>query len=221
MTRPRPVLARELLEDRLVAVLRARDAADYAPVVEVLVACGIRSIEVTLTTPRALDELPRLKERMGDGASIGVGTVTTQAQAVASLAAGAEFVVTPIYVPGVIELVGNAGVPILPGAFTPTEIHQAWSEGASAVKIFPASLVKPSFVRELAGPFPDIAVMPSGGVAVDAIRLWLSAGAVAVSMGGSLIGDALSEHALSGELGDLAKRAVQARDAVRAWEDRA
>lgn len=216
MPRARPALTPELLEDRLVAVLRARDAADYAPVVEVLVACGIRSIELTLTTPRALEELPRLKQRMGDGASIGVGTVTSGAQALESLAAGAEFIVTPIYVPGVIELVGSAGIPVLPGAFTPTEIHRAWAEGASAVKIFPASLVQPAFVRELAGPFPDITVLPSGGVVVDAIPVWLAAGAVAVSMGGALIGDAFS-----GELAALAARARRARDAVRAWEDRA
>lgn len=214
--RARPALAPELLEDRLVAVLRARDAADYAPVVEVLVACGIRSIEVTLTTPRALEELPRLRQRMGDGASIGVGTVTSRAQAVESLAAGAEFIVTPIYVPGVIELVGSAGVAVLPGAFTPTEIHRAWSEGASAVKIFPASLVHASFVRELSGPFPDIMVMPSGGVAFDAISLWLGAGAVAVSMGGALIGDAFT-----GDLGALAARARQAKDAVMDWQDQA
>jgi 2-dehydro-3-deoxyphosphogluconate aldolase / (4S)-4-hydroxy-2-oxoglutarate aldolase len=162
MSRSRPALAPELLEDRLVAVLRARDAAEYAPVVEVLVACGIRSIEVTLTTPRALEELPRLKQRWGAEASLGVGTITSETQAIESLAAGAEFIVTPISVPGVVELAGRAGVAVLPGAFTPTEIHRAWSEGASAVKIFPASLVQPSFVRELSGPFPDITVMPSG-----------------------------------------------------------
>jgi 2-dehydro-3-deoxyphosphogluconate aldolase / (4S)-4-hydroxy-2-oxoglutarate aldolase len=212
----RPALPPQLLHDRLVAVLRATDAAEYAPVVDVLVACGIRSIEVTLTTPRALEELPRLKELVGGGASIGVGTVTSKTQAVESLAAGAEFIVTPIHVPGVIELVARAGVAMLPGAFTPTEIHRAWSEGASAVKIFPASLVQPSFARELSGPFPDIAIMPSGGVGLDAITLWLAAGAVAVSMGGSLIGDAFS-----GDLDALASRARRAKDAVRGWEDRA
>lgn len=215
MPHARPALSHELLEDRLVAVLRAPDAADYAPVVEVLLECGIRSIELTLTTPRALDELPRLKERFGNGVSIGVGTVTSTALASKCLAAGAEFIVTPIYVPGLIKLVGIAGVSVLPGAFTPTEIHRAWHEGASAVKIFPASVVQPSFVRELAGPFPDITVMPSGGVAFEAIPLWLSAGAIAVSMGGALIGDAFS-----GRLDALAVRARQARNAVKAWEDR-
>ena len=204
-----------LLEGRLIAVLRAGHARDCWPVVDVLVANGIRMIELTLTTPGALDALPEIRRHTGSDAIIGVGTITTRSEASASLEAGADFLVTPIHVPGVAEVALGGGVPVFPGAFTPTEIHRTWSEGATAVKVFPASAVGPSIVRELAGPFPDIPLMPSGGVGLDAIPLWLGAGAVAVSLGGSLIGDAFS-----GDIDALAVRARRATDAVREWQHR-
>jgi 2-dehydro-3-deoxyphosphogluconate aldolase/(4S)-4-hydroxy-2-oxoglutarate aldolase len=202
-------LPRFSVEDHLVAVLRAPRPDACAAIVDRLVESGIRCIELTLTTPDALRELPRLRERVGDSACIGMGTVTSEANARASLDAGAEFLVTPIVAPAVLALGVAAGVPVLCGALTPTEAHAAWSAGASAVKIFPASAVRPSYLRELRGPFPDLDAMPSGGVGFDDIVPWLAAGACAVSLGGSLIGDVFAEAS-----SDLEGRAQRARDAV-------
>jgi 2-dehydro-3-deoxyphosphogluconate aldolase/(4S)-4-hydroxy-2-oxoglutarate aldolase len=141
-----------------------------------------------------------------------MGTVTSEATARASLDSGAEFLVTPIVAPEVLELGVAAGVPVLCGALTPTEAHAAWSAGASAVKIFPASAVRPSFLRELRGPFPELDAMPSGGVGFDDMAPWLTAGACAVSLGGTLIGDVFTNAS-----SDLEARVQRARDAVDEW----
>lgn len=204
-----------LEEDRLVAVVRARDNASVSAAVEVLTTSGIRTIELTLTTPHAVESLGLLREEFASGAVFGMGTITSLDQARECLDAGAEFLVTPIYVDGVVELASRAGVPVFPGALTPTEIHRLWREGAAAVKVFPASLGGPRYLRELHGPFPEISFMPSGGVVIADIEQWLGAGAVAVSLGGALLGDALG----GGDLGELRTRAETARDHVLRWAD--
>ncbi len=205
-------LPRFVAEERLVAVLRAPRPDASAPVIARLVESGIHCIELTLTSPDALRELPRLHEQFGDSACLGMGTVTSEASARAAVDAGAEFLVTPVVIPAAIELGVAAGVPVLCGALTPTEAHAAWSAGASAVKIFPASAVRPSYLRELRGPFPDLEAMPSGGIGVDDIAPWLTAGACAVSLGGSLIGDIFTNAS-----SDLEARVQRARSAVNEW----
>ena len=153
--------------------------------------------------------MTQLRSAWGDRAFIGMGTVTTEQQARDCIAAGAQFLVTPITVPEIAHIATEAGVPILMGAFSPTEVATAWDSGATAVKVFPASQVGPSYLRELRGPFPEIVTMPSGGVTIDDIPAWLSAGASAVSLGGSLIGSAFS-----GDLAGLAERSRKAVDYV-------
>ncbi len=201
-----------LLDGRVVAVLRARAAGDYPAVVEVLVDAGIRSIELTLTTPGTLDVLPAIVAAVGSAAEVGVGTVLSGDDAERALARGAAFLVTPTVRPAVIAVAVRAGRPVYPGALTPTEVEADWSAGASAVKVFPASVVGPAYLRALAGPFPDVLAMPSGGVAVDDAPAWLAAGAVAVSLGGELLGDAFR----GGDLRALADRARRARAVVDA-----
>lgn len=196
-----------LRRGRAVAVLRADDASRYDAVVDVLVAEGITAIELTLTTPGTTEALPRLAERYAGRAEVGVGTVVSVEQAVAVLGAGAAFVVTPIVQPEVVAVVRDASVPVFPGAMSPTEVATAWSAGASAVKIFPASTVGPGHLRALHGPFPELSFIPSGGVAVDDIGTWLQAGATAVSLGGELLGDALR----GGDLALLRDRASRCR----------
>jgi len=185
----------------IVAVLRAADASMYQPVVEVLAENGIGSIELTLSTPGTLDALDGVKACAGE-ARVGVGTVTSIEQTRQVLAIGADFVVTPTTDVGIIEMVVDAGVPVYPGGLTPTELWAGWTAGATAVKVFPASLVGPDYVAHLRGPFPDIQVMPSGGVGMADAAAWISAGACAVSVGGPLIGDALR----GGDLSALARR---------------
>jgi 2-dehydro-3-deoxyphosphogluconate aldolase/(4S)-4-hydroxy-2-oxoglutarate aldolase len=200
-------LTRTLLPDRtaaakLIVVVRAADAADYDRVLDTLIGAGIRSVELTLTTPGTIDRLPKLLAQFGDVADIGVGTVTDEQQLAAAVDAGAHYLVTPISDPGLVDAANRAGMPIMPGGLTPTELFAAWRAGAAAVKIFPASQVGPGYLKDLAGPFPGIAAVPSGGVDLDSAAAWLRAGAAAVSVGGPLLGDALR----GGDFGALRDR---------------
>ncbi|MDR5700202.1 bifunctional 4-hydroxy-2-oxoglutarate aldolase/2-dehydro-3-deoxy-phosphogluconate aldolase [Agromyces aerolatus] len=206
----RTALSPRLAETPLVAVLRADAATQYDPVVDVLVEHGIRSIELTLTTPDTLDRVASLVERVGDVADVGVGTVTTAEQARTAIERGADYLVTPVWLPGVVEVAVAAGTPVFPGAFTPSEVFAAWTAGATAVKIFPAQTVGAVYGSHLRGPFPDLEFIPSGGVAEADVLPWLRAGAAAVSVGGPLLGDAFS----GGSLTALADRAKRFRDLV-------
>lgn len=187
-------------------MLRAGRASDYASVAATLAQAGIRSIEVTLSTPGTLDHLEKLRNSVPDETEIGVGTVTTLVQAIAAIEAGADFLVTPVTDTAIIEASVAAGIPIYPGGLTPTELHAGWSAGATAVKVFPATVVGPDYVSQLRGPFPNIEIIPSGGVGINEITLWMKAGALAVSLGGPLIGDAFN----GGSLVSLRDRAQQA-----------
>lgn len=204
-----------LRESGIVAVLRAGDGSDYAPVVERLVGGGIRSIELTFTTPGTLDALPALLADFGSEAEIGVGTVTSTELAHAAIAAGAHYLVTPNFDPAVVGVAVAGGTPIFCGGLTPTELFGAWSAGATAVKIFPAETVGAQYGGHLRGPFPELEFLPSGGVGLDDIGAWIRAGAVAVSLGGPLLGDALK----GGSPAELDERIVRARDAVAAAKD--
>jgi len=176
---------------RLIVVVRAPEAAGYDRVLEVLIGAGIRSVELTLTTPGTIARLPQLIAQFGEHADIGVGTVTNGEQLAAAAEAGAHYLVTPITDPALVEAANRAAVPIVPGGLTPTELFAAWSAGAAAVKIFPANQVGPGYLNDLRGPFPDIAAVPSGGVDLAGAEAWLQAGAAAVSVGSPLLGDAL------------------------------
>jgi 2-dehydro-3-deoxyphosphogluconate aldolase/(4S)-4-hydroxy-2-oxoglutarate aldolase len=193
----------KVIADRVVVVLRTADPAHLDAVAEVLVTEGLGCLEVTFTIPQAEQAISRLAERFGDAASVGAGTVTDRERALAAVDHGAAYLVSPVFQPEVAEVARAAGIPYLPGALTPTEISTAWTGGASAVKVFPASAVSPSYLRAVLGPLPGLRLMPSGGVAVDDIGDWLAAGAVAVSLGGELIGDAFA----GGSLDDLRARA--------------
>ena len=197
-----------LLSCPVIAVLRAGGATDYAPVVETLAEAGIRSIELTLSTPGTLDCFDKLRSSIPDDTEIGVGTVTSVVQALAAIEAGADFLVTPVTDPAIVEASAAATVPIYPGGLTPTELHAGWAAGATAVKLFPASTVGPAYIGQLNGPFPGMHIVPSGGIEIDHIGSWMAAGALAVSLGGPLIGDAFKGGSLNA-LKERASRAVE------------
>lgn len=201
----RPSLPERTAAARLIVVIRGELADQYAPVLDALAGAGIRSVELTLSTPGTLDELPALLERFGDQLDIGIGTVTDPGDLRVAAERGAHYIVTPITRADLLEAAAEAGIPIVPGGLTPSELHAGWAAGAAAVKVFPASVVGPGYVKDLRGPFPGIRVIPSGGVDLEAARAWLQAGAEAVSVGGPLLGDALK----GGSLEALADRAVQ------------
>lgn len=199
-----------LQETGAIAVMRAPHATDYAPVVEALVRGGVLSIELTLSTPGVFEELPLLQERFGDAVEFGVGTVTTVEEALRAVEGGATYLVTPVTDSAVIEAGVQHGVSVYPGGLTPTELFNGWSSGATAVKVFPASTVGPGYVSMLRGPFPEIQVVPSGGVGIEEAAAWMRAGALAVSLGGPLLGDAFK----GGDLRRLTDRAKRLRDVV-------
>lgn len=195
----------------LVVVIRGQDASQYPAVIDTLAEAGVASVELTLSTPKTLDVLPDLVDRYVGIVDVGVGTVTTHPQLLRAIDGGARYIVTPVTDVSLVETSMASGVPIMPGGLTPTELHASWSAGATAVKVFPASLVGPGYVKDLRGPFPDIQVVPSGGVDLTAAQDWLRAGASAVSVGGPLLGDALS----GGSLPELAARSREFVAAVK------
>jgi len=198
----RPPLSDRLSTGRVIAVLRAPQVSALAPVCDVLVEEGILSLELTLTTPHLLDSLSGLADRYADNADVGVGTVLDTADASKAIDSGAQYLVTPTMNLSVIKLAVEHQIAVFPGGLTPTELGAGWDAGAAAVKIFPAQTVGAAYLKHLRGPFPDLEAIPSGGVDLGAAGEWLNAGAVAVSIGGPLLGDALK----GGDLGALRDR---------------
>ncbi|MEU8240480.1 bifunctional 4-hydroxy-2-oxoglutarate aldolase/2-dehydro-3-deoxy-phosphogluconate aldolase [Actinoplanes missouriensis] len=194
-----------IADSGLVAILRAPSATMFAAVADVLVAAGVTALEITLTSEGALEAIAGLCRQLPDTVRIGAGTILTEDDAKAAVDAGAAFLVSPVSVPI------TAGVPLYPGTFSPTEIYAAHRAGAPLIKLFPAGGLGPAYLKDLRGPLPDVRVLPTGGIALDDIPQWLAAGAVAVGVGGPLIGDAAS----GGSLTALAARARHAVDAVR------
>ncbi|WP_395399463.1 bifunctional 4-hydroxy-2-oxoglutarate aldolase/2-dehydro-3-deoxy-phosphogluconate aldolase [Arthrobacter sp. UC242_113] len=211
---PHPILS---LTGQVIAVLRTTHASKYLPVIESLVAGGVRFIELTLTTEGVFDHLAEIRAVFGDTAEIGIGTVTTTGQAECALDVGAQFLVTPSTNLDIVNTAVAREIPIVPGGLTPTELHAGWSAGAVAVKVFPASTVGPDYIRQLHGPFPQMQLIPSGGITIEDAPRWISAGALAVSLGGPLLGDAFE----GGSLAQLTERARRVTELVSAaTEDR-
>jgi 2-dehydro-3-deoxyphosphogluconate aldolase/(4S)-4-hydroxy-2-oxoglutarate aldolase len=187
---------------RLVGIVRGDGVGRTRDAVRVLFDSGVRLVEVSLTGPGALEAISSLE--VPDGCWLGAGTVRTAAQAAAAIAAGATFAVSPA-LSGSAAACVEAGLPLLAGALTPTEVETALSLGVEAVKLFPASLGGPAYLSALRQPFPDVPFVPVGGVGVAEAEAYLAAGAVAVGVGSPLVGDAAS----GGDLTALAERAAR------------
>jgi 2-dehydro-3-deoxyphosphogluconate aldolase / (4S)-4-hydroxy-2-oxoglutarate aldolase len=199
-----------LISSRILAVIRSADSCHVAAVLDALASAGIRCLEVTMNTPGALRLLREARDRLPATVELGAGTVLTASDVDGVAAAGGSFVVAPDARSDVAAQAHICGLAYYPGALTPTEIRAAWDLGASAVKVFPARLTGPDYMRELRGPFPDIPLIPSGGVGIDSAARYLQAGAIAVNVGGALLGDALD----GGNLQELRQRATQILAAV-------
>ena len=185
-----------LREVGIIPVIRA-DSADAAKaVVDALVEAGLNVAEITMTVPRAIDAIASVAKHFGDKMLVGAGTVTDAETAKRAVDAGAEFIVTPCLVPEVIDAARRADVAVLPGALTPTEVFEAFRLGGDMIKVFPAqNLGGASYLRALRGPFPQIPLVPTGGVTIDNMREMFDAGAAAVGVGSELISkDALARR---------------------------
>jgi len=186
-TDDRAPLLRRALDSRVVAIVRLTGAAPLIAVAQALAEGGIRSLEVTLTTPGALDAIAACRARFGDGVVVGAGTVLDAAQARRCMDAGAQFLVSPGFDPEVVAAARAGGALAMPGAMTPTEIVAAWRAGADVVKVFPARALGPTYISDLLAPLPDVPLMPTGGVDATNVAAYLRAGAVAVAASGSLM----------------------------------
>lgn len=172
----------------IVPVLRARSEQEGRALVAALVAGGIVTMEVTMTVPGAVELLRTLKKQYGDRLLLGSGTVTTAEQAAATIDAGAEFVVSPSFHPDVVKVMKDRGKVSIPGGLTPTEVITAWRAGADYVKVFPCSAMGgASYLRALLAPFPELKLIPTGGVTLETATEFLKAGARALGVGTDLV----------------------------------
>lgn len=194
----------------VVAIIRSSSRRFIPSVVDTLLEAGVRCIELTLTIPNAIEVFEDVRSRVSSDAELGVGTVTTAEDLAAAATAGARFAVTPIADLDLALRARELSLPIYIGGFTPTELLSAWNAGAAVVKLFPASLGGPMYLRRLKEPMPNLRIMPTGGLALGDIDEWIAAGAAAVGLGGALIGDSVA----GGDLTDLRKRAHRALESV-------
>lgn len=195
----------EIAGPRVVAIGRGLPADRVERIAEGLVAGGIRAFEITLNSPDAPGAITALAARWGQHLLVGAGTVLDATEAAVAVDAGAGFIVSPHTDAALIDWAVARGVPVFPGAFSPTEILLAWRAGATAVKLFPASVAGPGFVREFRGPFRDIPLIATGGITIESAPAFLAAGAAAVGMGSWLTGDGEPEG-----IADRAGRLVRA-----------
>lgn len=202
-----------IIDIGVVPVVRTSSAESAIRSIEAIYKGGIRAAEITMTVPGAIRALEKVADQFGDSIVLGAGTVLDPETARACMLAGAQFVVTPALNVATIEICQRYSKPIMPGALTPTEVLTAWQAGADIVKVFPASAVGGAkYIKALKGPFPQIEMIPTGGVNLDTTADFLKAGACAVAVGGELI-DAQSVK--EGKYEVFEDRARQYLDIVR------
>jgi 2-dehydro-3-deoxyphosphogluconate aldolase/(4S)-4-hydroxy-2-oxoglutarate aldolase len=187
MPRTREQLLATVADAGVVAVIRAPSKESLVNITEALLAGGVPAIEVTMSTPNALAGIEMLAGRFGDKAVVGVGTVLDATTATDAIRAGAQFVVSPVFDPAIVEATRRYGKISIPGAYTPTEILRAWSSGADVVKVFPATTLGPSYFKDLLAPMPQLKLTPTGGVDIKTTPEWIKAGAVFVGAGSALV----------------------------------
>ena len=172
---------------KIVAIVRLDDLSAAQHISAALIEGGIRAIEFTLTNPEAVSTIADMRRLVDDSVAIGAGSVISPDQVRAVADAGAQFVVSPVSKQDVIEACLARDLPAMPGAFTPSEIQQAWEWGASVVKVFPANHLGKRYIKDVKAPLPHLRLMPTGGVNADNLRELLDLGAFAVGVGSSLI----------------------------------
>ena len=199
-----------ILEGRLIGIVRLRSEAGIVDCVQALADGGLRAIEVTLNTPGALKAIAAARTSLNESVIIGAGTVLSTADVRRAADAGAQFIVSPDTQQTVIAATSDAGMVSVPGALTPTEVAAAMRYGADLVKLFPASVFGPSYVRDLLSPLNKARLVPTGGVTLDNLNEWFNAGAVAVALGSSLVSQDLVDAGDWEEISTRARTFVEA-----------
>lgn len=178
---------KRILDGGLVAVVRSESSESLVKVVQALAEGGVTAAEITFTVPDAIEVIRRVRKEVGDSVVLGAGTVLDPETARAALLAGAEYIVAPTVNLDVIRLCRRYDKVIMPGAFTPTEVVAAWEAGADVVKVFPADIGGPPFLKALRGPLPQVRLMPTGGVDLTTAEAFLKAGACCLGVGSALV----------------------------------
>ncbi len=199
----------------IVAIIRANSSNELIEAAAAIQTGGVDIIEITMTTPDALQVIGDVAARLGDAVLIGVGSVLDAETARAAMLAGAEFVVSPVTKPDVIEICNRYGKVVIPGAFTPTEILSAWETGADYVKVFPSSGVGFSYIKDIKAPLPQIPLIPTGGINADNAAEFIKAGASALGVGSALVSSDLIESGDFAMFTERAKKLVNAVKSVR------
>jgi 2-dehydro-3-deoxyphosphogluconate aldolase / (4S)-4-hydroxy-2-oxoglutarate aldolase len=188
MSWPKEKALRHIRDVGLIPIVRTPSADDALRAAEAIISSGIGIAEITMTVPNALRVMEQVAKRFGDQVLVGAGTILDSENCAAAIAAGADFIVTPSFDSRVIETARKHDKPCLPGALTPTEVLAAWRAGADLVKVFPCGPVGgPKYIKAIKGPFPQIELVPTGGVSLDTTAEFIRAGASAVAVGGELV----------------------------------
>ena len=198
-----------LLNPGIIAVVRAPGREICVPLAEALIAGGVIAVEITMSTPDAIEAIRETKAAVGERGLIGVGTVLDETTCAAAIEAGAEFVVSPILRPALVPVAHRAGCPVMLGCYTPTEAQLAHEAGSDFVKLFPADGLGPAFVKNLLAPLPHLRIVPTGGVDLDTIGAFVKAGVAAVGVGSSLVEKDLVKNEDWSGLTALAKQFVE------------
>jgi 2-dehydro-3-deoxyphosphogluconate aldolase/(4S)-4-hydroxy-2-oxoglutarate aldolase len=199
----------------LIAVVRTTKTDDIIPLCEALVAGGVRALELTMTIPDAVTVLQKTVKHFGAGAIVGMGSILDAKMARAATDAGAEFLVTPITKLEVVAVSRAANRPLMMGAYSPTEAQQAHEVGADFVKIFPADILGPEYIKALRVPMPHLKIVPTGGVTLENLGSYFKVGCVAVGAGSALVSPDLISAGNWPELTNRAKQFVAAVQQAR------
>ena len=186
-TRTKSEICALLTDPGIIAVVRAKSAEQVPPLTEALLAGGVIAIEITMTTPNAIAAIREAAKKFGSRALIGVGTVLDVETCRQAIAAGAEFVVSPITRPEIAKAAHDANRPVMLGAYTPTEAQLAFEAGADFIKIFPADGLGHGYIKSLRAPLPHLRIVPTGGVDLDTLADFLKSGCAALGVGSSLM----------------------------------
>lgn len=177
----------KILNEKLVGIIRGFETEDALSIAKALSEGGVNIFEITLNSSKPFHTIERVTDELGDKALVGAGTVLDPESARSALAAGAQFILSPTVNLETIKLTKRYGAVSIPGAFTPTEILTAYEEGGDIIKVFPASTLGPSFVKDIKGPLDQIKLLPTGGVNLKNVSEYIQAGVAGVGLGSSLV----------------------------------
>jgi len=203
-----------LSQTPLIGILRGADTKSVESAAEAVICAGLKTLEIALNRRDAFAQISLLKRKYGREIQLGAGTVLTAEDAEKAIDSGAEFIVTPALVMEVIETCKKNNTPVFPGAMTPSEILSAHLAGAEMVKVFPASVLGPAYIKSLRGPFPDIKLIPTGGITLESVSHYLTAGANALGVGSELFRKDWMELGNWNAIQEIAEKYIEAAQKI-------